>query len=96
MACGFLGLIVATFVLASWLRHRGERRLAYTSMFSGIFFLAADLSGALLANHHEVAYNLTLTVGILVGFSWLSWTSTYLYRIVSHRSVLAHDAEVAS
>ena len=56
----------------------------------------ADLSGALLANHHEVAYNLTLTVGILVGFSWLSWTSTYLYRIVSHRSVLAHDAEVAS
>lgn len=93
---GFLGLIVATFVFAAWLRRRGERTLAKMSACSGAFFLATNLSGAFLATHHEVAYTLTLTAGILVGFAWLTWSSAYLYRMVSRRSMNAHSIEVAS
>jgi ABC-type enterochelin transport system permease subunit len=93
---GFLGLIIATFVFAAWLRRREERNLARLSACSGVFFLAADLSGAILATHHEVAYNLTLTAGILVGFAWLTWSSVLLYPMVSHRSANAQSIEVAS
>jgi hypothetical protein len=93
---GFLGLIIATFVFAGWLRRRDERRLGRLSAFSGAFFLAADLSGAFLATRHEVAYNLSLTTGMLVGFAWLTWSSIYLYRMVSQRSVHPHMMEVAS
>jgi hypothetical protein len=93
---GFLGLIVATMIFASWLRRRDQRGLANLSAFSGIFFLVSDLLGAVLATHHEVAYNLTLTIGILVGFSWLTWTSMYLYRMMSRHSKTAHETEVVS
>ncbi len=93
---GFLGLIVATFVFAAWLHRRGERTLARLSVFSGAFFLATDLSGVFLAAHHEVAYTLTLTAGILVGFAWLTWSSVHLYRMVSQSSIPASSMQVTS
>ncbi len=77
---GFLGLIVATFVMASYLRRIGNPRRAGLSIAAGVIFLLSDLSGVVLANHHEIAYNLTLTAGIGVGFAWLTWISMYWSR----------------
>ena len=84
---GFIGLIAATFVTASCLQRNGDPRRARLSIAAGIIFLLSDLSGVVLASHHEVAYNLTLTAGIVIGFAWLSWISTYWYQRASDNSV---------
>jgi Protein of unknown function (DUF998) len=83
---GFLGLIVATFVMASYFVALDDHRHASLSVASGVVFLLADLSGVVLANDHETAYNLTLTAGIIVGFAWLTTVSVYLYRLAASRS----------
>jgi Protein of unknown function (DUF998) len=88
-SAGFLALIVATFVEASRFARRGDRRRAALSAAAGLVFLVATLSGTVLAAHHEVAYNVTLTAGILVGFAWLSAFCVHSYRQVSsHPPVL--------
>ncbi len=83
---GFLGLIVATFVMASYFADLGDHWRARLSVASGVVFLLADLSGVVLANNHEIAYNLTLTAGIIVGFAWLTTVSVYLYRLAASQS----------
>ena len=49
------------------------------STATGALSLAANLGGATLGAHHQVAYNLTLTAGIVVAWTWLSALSAYLY-----------------
>jgi hypothetical protein len=83
---GFLGLIVATFVMASYFAGLGHHWHARMSAASGAVFLLADLSGVVLAKNHEIAYNLTLTAGIIVGFGWLTTVSVYLYKLAASQS----------
>jgi hypothetical protein len=83
---GFLGLVVATLVTASYFAGLGDHRNARLSVASGVVFLLADLSGVVFANNHETAYNLTLTAGIVVGFAWLTTVSVYLYRQAASQS----------
>jgi hypothetical membrane protein len=92
---GFLTLIVATFVVAAYFAQKGDRRRTKFSAAAGLFFLLTDLSGVVLASQHEVAYNLTLTAGIVVGFAWLSALSIHLYNHVVSDSNHRHLQEVS-
>jgi hypothetical membrane protein len=79
-ALGFLALIAATFVAARQFARRGDRTRAMLSGTAGTLFLLANLSGSFLANDHQVAYTIVLTIGIVIGFAWLTTYSLYAYR----------------
>ena len=76
---GFLALIVAAFLLARRFRQTGQRAWAMASTATRALFLAANVSGITLGAHHHVAYNLTLTAGIVAAWAWLSALSAHLY-----------------
>jgi len=76
---GFLALIVAVFLLARHFRQAGQRAWAMASTATGALFLAANVSGITLGARHQVACNLTLTVGIVVAWAWLSALSAHLH-----------------
>lgn len=76
---GFLALILAAFLLARRFRRAGQRSWAMASTATGALFLAANASGITLSAHHQAAYNLTLTAGIVAAWAWLSALSLHLY-----------------
>lgn len=76
---GFLALIAAVFMLARQFRRARQPGWAAASAATGALFLAANLGGAALGSHHQAAYNLILTAGIVLAWAWLTTLSAHLY-----------------
>jgi hypothetical membrane protein len=75
---GFLGLIIATFVLASRFRGEGRRGRAATSIGTGVVFLAAFVGIA--SGVTGQAINLAFTAAVLLSWAWLGSTAIHLYK----------------
>lgn len=71
--------MAAALLLARRFHRAGQRAWAIGSAATGILFLAANLGGAALGAPHPVAYNLTLTAGIVLAWAWLSSVSAHVY-----------------
>ena len=79
-AVGFLGLIVACFVLASRFFRDGQRRLAWFSRITGVVFLAGFIG---IASGSHGPTTLAFVAAIIIVFGWLATVSVHFYRATS-------------
>ena len=77
---GFLGLIVATFLLARYFAAHEMRTWAIGSALTGILFLLGF--GGLASGSSSAAVVLGFWAALLIAWCWLAATSIYLYRRV--------------
>ena len=74
---GFLCLIAACFVLASRFTRAGQRRLAWFSGVTGVFFLAG-FAGIASGSHGPTT--LAFVAAVLTVWAWLTTISVHFYR----------------
>jgi hypothetical protein len=77
---GFLALVAAMWLLASRLRHEGQRRLAVVTAATAAAFLLAF--AGLATGATTQAFNIAFTAAVILSWAWLSVTSVYRYRTV--------------
>ncbi|MBX7454978.1 DUF998 domain-containing protein [Mycolicibacterium sp. 3033] len=84
---GFLSVVVASFVLAQFLRHRGEQGWALFSAITGSVFAASFV--ALSSGAGGGTPVLVFTAAVVLLWLWLSAVSVKLYREAGQRSASA-------
>jgi len=82
---GFLGLIAASLVFARRFASLGQRGLATFSIFTGLYFFAAIVTGILAGSAQDDLNILALTVfaftgAVVLGWTWISTISAMLKR----------------
>jgi hypothetical protein len=85
---GFFALIVACLVLARRFTALRRQRWAAYSIATGVFFLAANLSGAILGTKHQVVFTVLLTTAVALAWTWIAAVTAYLYRRTAHHAAL--------
>jgi hypothetical protein len=58
-------------------------RRSVASAATGTLFLAANLGGAALGSHHQTAYVLSLTAGVVLAWAWLTALSAHRYGVIN-------------
>jgi len=81
-AAQFIGLTVATLILAGTFARRGERGRAALSRILGVVVVVAFLAGAALSAS-PIGVGL-LWLAVVAGFAWLLVSCLWVYRIVPH------------
>jgi hypothetical membrane protein len=83
-ALGFLGLLIACFVLARCFATRAERSWARFSVVTGVVFLAAF--AGIASGSTSAAVVLAFSLAVLLAFAWIAAIAVHFRRVPAAHS----------